>query len=197
VNRQVTIPSGTLIPVRMIDSVDSRTDKPGQTFLGSIDEAVVVNGEVVIARNSDVVVKLVQAKTSGQLAGRSELQLSLDRLTVAKKSYVVESNVFQTQGASQTTTTVRNTGVGAGLGALIGGLAGGKKGAAIGAGVGGGAGAAAAVMAKGDQVRVPAETKLTFRLESSVDVTLVGPPVAPTPASSGSSNPPVANPSRR
>jgi hypothetical protein len=191
VNRQVTIPSGTLIPIRMIDSVDSKTDKIGQTFLASIDEPVVVNGEVVIPRLADVYVKLVQAKTSGQLTGRSELQLSLERLTVAKKSYDVESNVFQTQGASQTATTTRNTAVGAGVGALIGALAGGKKGAAIGAGVGGGAGVASAVMAKGDQVRVPAETKLTFRLENSVEVTLVGPPVAPSPASS---NPPIGNP---
>jgi hypothetical protein len=178
----------------MIDSVDSKTDKIGQTFLATIDEPVVVNGEVVIARNSDVYVKLVQAKTSGQLTGRSELQLALERITVAKRSYDVESNVFQTQGASQTTTTARNTGIGAGVGALIGALAGGKKGAAIGAGVGGGAGVAAAVMAKGDQVRVPAESKLTFRLENSVEVTLVGAPVAP---SASPANPPIGNPTGR
>jgi hypothetical protein len=187
----VTIPAGTLIPVRMIDSVDSKTDKVGQTFLGSIDEAVVVNGEVVVIRNTDVVVKLAQVKNTGQLTGRSELQLQLDAITVAKKQYTVDSNVYQTQGQSQTNTTVRNTGVGAGLGALIGGLAGGKKGAVIGAGVGGGAGVAAAVMAKGDQVKVPAETKLTFRLENPVEVTLVGAPVAPSPSAPANNNAPA------
>jgi hypothetical protein len=179
----------------MIDGVDSKTDKVGQTFLASIDEAVVVNGEVVMVRNADVQVKLAQVKNTGQLTGKSELQLQLDEVTVAKKKYAVDSNVYQTQGQSQTATTVRNTGVGAGLGALIGGLAGGKKGAVIGAGVGGGAGVAAAVMAKGDQVKVPAETKLTFRLENPVEVTLVGPPVAPSPSTPANSVP--SAPARR
>ncbi|HEX5000460.1 MAG TPA: hypothetical protein VFY29_19715 [Terriglobia bacterium] len=179
VTRQVTIPSGTLIPVRMIDSVDSKTDRVGQTFLASIDEAVVLNGEVVLPRNADVVVKLAQAKSAGQVSGRSELQLQLDSVKVANKTYNVDSNVYQAQGQSQGKTTTRNTGIGAGLGALIGGLAGGGKGALIGAGIGGGAGVAASVIAKGDQVKVPAETQLTFRLENPVEITLVGPPVAP------------------
>src|SRR5260370_17172887 len=56
----------------------------------------------------------------------------------------------------------------------MGGMAGGGKGAAIGAGVGAGAGGAVQVMTRGEQVRVPSETLLEFRLEQPVTVTLAG-----------------------
>lgn len=52
------------------------------------------------------------------------------------------------------------------LAAFLGG-----KGAAIGAGVGGGGGAAAEAATKGQQVRVPSETKLDFNLQEPVTLT--------------------------
>jgi len=54
---------------------------------------------------------------------------------------------------------------GAGLGALIGGIAGGGKGAGIGALAGLASGTAVAASKKGEQVVVPSETLLEFRLE--------------------------------
>jgi hypothetical protein len=55
-------------------------------------------------------------------------------------------------------------------GAIIGAIAGGGKGAAIGAGVGAGAGTAVQVFTRGQQVRVPSEALLEFRLEEAVSV---------------------------
>ena len=59
---------------------------------------------------------------------------------------------------------------GAGLGALIGGIAGGGKGAGIGALVGAGAGTAVAATKKGEQVSVPSESLLEFRLEQPTEL---------------------------
>ncbi len=56
-------------------------------------------------------------------------------------------------------------GGGAALGTLLGAIAGGGKGAAIGAVAGGAAGGTAQVLTRGKQVRVPAETILSFQLE--------------------------------
>jgi hypothetical protein len=53
----------------------------------------------------------------------------------------------------------------AAIGTLIGAIAGGGDGAAIGAAVGAAGGAAAQVLTRGDQVRIPAESVLTFRLD--------------------------------
>src|SRR5205823_774241 len=104
--------------------------------------------------------------------GKSELQLQLDRIISDGGSYTVESNVFETAGASQAPKAARNVGIGAAIGAAIGAIAGGGKGAAIGAGAGAGAGAAGTIIAKGEEVRVDSETALTFRLERPLEVTL-------------------------
>jgi hypothetical protein len=57
-------------------------------------------------------------------------------------------------------------GGGALLGTLIGAVAGGGAGAAAGAAIGAAGGAAAQVLTRGDEVRVPPESVLTFRLDS-------------------------------
>ena len=56
-------------------------------------------------------------------------------------------------------------GGGALLGTLVGAIAGGGKGAAIGAASGAAAGAGAQVLTRGKAVKVPAESKLRFKLE--------------------------------
>jgi len=58
------------------------------------------------------------------------------------------------------------------LGALIGGLAGGGKGAGIGALAGAGAGTAVAASKKGEQLQIPSETLLEFRLEQPASLPL-------------------------
>jgi len=61
-------------------------------------------------------------------------------------------------------------GGGGALGALIGGLTGGGKGALIGGLAGAGAGTAGGAFTGNQQIVLPAETILTFRLERPVHV---------------------------
>ena len=173
ITREIVIPSGTLVALRMIDAVDSKTDHVGQTFKASLDAPVIVNGVTIIPKGSDAFVKLSKVETAGNLSGRSEINLQLDRLYVNNKSYTVESNTYESVGESQGKKTVKQTGIGAGIGAVIGAIAGGKKGAAIGAGVGGGAGAATTAIQDSEQVRVEPEAKLTFRIEQPLNVTIL------------------------
>jgi hypothetical protein len=170
--RQVTIPAGTEISVRMIDPVDSSKNQAGETFHASIDSAVKIGSDTVLRRGADVYVKLKDVTQAGKLKGRSDLQLVLDRIFVGKTSYTVDSNVYEAQGDSQGTKAARNAGIGAALGAAIGAIAGGGKGAAIGAGAGAGAGTAGTVIAKGGEVRVESETRLVFTLQNPIDVTI-------------------------
>ena len=170
--RVVSIPAGTSIQVRMIDSVDSATNKIGDTFLASLAAPIVVNNEVIIPKNADVQVKLASAKTSGKFTGQSELTLALDSVKFRGKSYPLTSSTFQQMGESRGKDTAKKTAIGAAIGTAIGAIAGGGKGAAIGAGIGAGSGAAAQVFMKGKQVKVPSETKIDFQLEQPVDVTL-------------------------
>ena len=73
----IELPAGTSLVIRMIDGVDSERNSVGQTFAASLDEPVIINGKTVIPRGADVVVKLVDAKESGKLTGRTTLTLDL------------------------------------------------------------------------------------------------------------------------
>lgn len=172
VARHFTIPSGTLIGIQMIDSIDSSTDHVGQTFHASLASPVAVDNQVVVPKGADVYVKLADVQSAGNLKGQSELKLQLDRIFVEKKAYTVESNVYQTVGVSQGSKTAKTVGIGTAIGAAIGAITGGKKGAIIGAGTGAGAGVGIEAATKGEQVRVESETRLDFRLEQPLEISV-------------------------
>jgi hypothetical protein len=163
--------SGTVLTVRMIDGVDSERDRVGQTFKASLDEPVVDSrGVTLIPRGADVVVKLVDDKESGKLAGRTILTLDLVSVNVNGREVDVNTETVSQQSDSRTARSGKVIGGTAALGAIIGAIAGGGKGAAIGAGAGAGVGAAAQVATKGQRVRIPSETRLTFTLQQALQL---------------------------
>jgi len=170
--REITVPSGTSVAVRMIDSVSSETAHVGETFKASLDAPIVVDNETVFPKGSEVYVKLTKVQSAGRVSGQSEVQLQLDRIFLGKTGYVLDSSTYVNTGASQGGRTARSAGVGAAIGAAIGAITGGGKGAVIGGATGAGAGAGVEAVRKGEQVRVDSETRLDFRLEESVKVTL-------------------------
>lgn len=171
---RVTIPSGTVVTVRMTDSINSTSSRPGEEFAASVDAPVVVGDRVVVSRGADARVRLVSARSAGRMTGQSELQLELIGLTINGTFYNTQSGYYQQHGASRGNRTAETVGGGAVLGALIGAIAGGGKGAAIGSAVGAGAGTGVQVATQGEQVKVPAETKLDFTLRGPVTVTMGG-----------------------
>jgi BON domain len=179
----VTIPEGSIVTVRTIDSIDSATASTGQTFRASLDAPVVVNDQVVLPRGLNTTLRLVEASSAGKFKGRSELTVSLDSVAYQGRTYTLASSDVQQQGGSRGKRSAEVIGGAAALGALIGGLAGGGKGAAIGAGVGAGGGTATQALTKGQQVRIPSETRLDFTLQTPVAVTYL-------PSKKSAQNPP-------
>jgi hypothetical protein len=166
----VTIPAGQSLLVRMIDGVDSAKNNVGDVFHASLETDLVIGNSVVARKGTDVYGRLAQAKEAGHISGSSELQLELTRLVIDGRDYPVVSSDYTLQGKGRGKNTAEKVGGGAVLGAIIGGIAGGGKGAAIGAGVGGGAGGAVQVLTRGQQVKVPSETLLEFRLQQPATV---------------------------
>jgi hypothetical protein len=169
---QITIPSGTVFSVRTIDSIDSSQSRAGDEFAATIETPVVVGDRVVIPRNCDARVRLVQATSAGRMSGRSELKVELVSVTTGGQTYQLETGYYQQAGASRGTRTAETVGGGAVLGALIGAIAGHGKGAAIGSVAGAGAGTAVEAGTHGQQVKIPSETKLDFTLKSPVTITV-------------------------
>jgi len=171
VMRTATIASGTVVRVQTVDSINSAVNKAGEVFRASLAAPIVINGDVVVPAGTDVYLRLADASSAGRMTGRSELTLQLASMEFQGQTYQLSSSDYQQTGASEGKRTAEKIGVGTAIGAVIGGLVGGGKGAAIGAGAGAGGGTVASAASKGQQVQVPAETKLDFTLQQGVSVT--------------------------
>ncbi|MEE8177227.1 MAG: hypothetical protein V3T65_04470 [Acidobacteriota bacterium] len=162
----VTIPAGVLLTVRMIDPVDSEVNAMGQTFRASLDEPLFVDGQIVVPRGADLTVILVEVEQAGRIRGRSELTLDLLDITVGGKKHEIRTSEVSQAGSSRGAQSAKRIGGIAAAGAALGAIFGGAKGAAQGAAAGAGAGAAIQVLTHGEEVRIPAESRLAFTLES-------------------------------
>lgn len=167
----VTIPAGQSLLVRMIDGVDSAKNHVGDVFHASLETDLYVGNSMVARKGTDIYGRLAEAKEAGHFSGSSELQLELTRVVIDGKDYPVVSSDYTLQGKGRGSNTAKKVGGGAVAGAIIGAIAGGGKGAAIGAGAGSAAGAGVQVLTKGQQVKVPSETLLEFRLQQPATVT--------------------------
>ena len=167
---EVTIPAGQSLLIRMIDGVDSSKNHVGDIFHASLETDLTIGNTIVARKGTDVYGRLAESQKSGTFTGHSELQLELTRLVIDGKDYPVVSSDYTLQGKGQGSSTAKRAGVGAVAGTIIGAIAGGGKGAAIGAGAGGAVGAGTKVLTKGDQVKVPSETVLEFRLQQPATV---------------------------
>ena len=166
----VAVPSGTDIVVRLIDRVNSDTDRLGQTYRASVDQPVVVNGQTVIPRGADVVATLIDAQKSGKIEGKTVMTLDLKSITVNNRPYEIVTTGVSRASNSRGQRSAKVIGGTAAAGAIIGAIAGGGKGAAIGTVAGAGAGTAAQVATSGQKVNIPSETRLTFTLKNALDL---------------------------
>ena len=169
----VTVPTGALLRMRINQTLNSASAKPGESFDGIVVNDVVAGGAVAIPRGATVQGKVVDAKKSGALAGRGELSLQLTQVTLGAQSYPIVSDVWGHNTGDKSVQTVNHTAVGAAMGALIGAAAAGGKGAAIGAGAGGALGVASSAASPNGQVYVPSEGLLTFHLAQPATVSTV------------------------
>lgn len=166
----VTIPAGTRISVRTIDSIDSAKNHVGDRFQASLEESLWVDGNMVVPKGADVYGRLEESKETGTFTGRSQLKLQLTGIVVNGQTLPLVTGEYEVSGKSKGESTAKRTVGGAAIGSIIGALAGGGKGAAIGAGTGAGVGAGSEIITKGDQVKIPSETLLDFTLQQSVTI---------------------------
>jgi len=170
----ITVPAGTDLLVRMIDSVDSDKNYVGDRFRASLEQDFVADGVVIASKGTDVYGRLAEAKEAGHIQGKSQLKLELTDILIHNRLQPIMTGDYEVSGSSRGEDTAKKVGIGAVAGTVIGAIAGGGKGAAIGAGVGAGAGAAVQVITKGEQVHVPSETLLDFRIAQPFSVSAVG-----------------------
>ena len=163
-SNMATLPAGTQIMVRMVDSVDSETSQPDQRFRGSLETNLMAGNEVVAPKGATVFGRLLAAESaSGGSGGQLEFDLTDIMINGQTYSLATSSNQVQGQGSGS------QAGSGAKAGAAVGTLTGGVRGAIRGAGAGAMAGKVAA-NTRGEKVKVPAGTLVEFTLDHPVSL---------------------------
>ncbi len=169
-----TLPAGALIPVRSEETIDAAIAAEGQTYAAEVTRNIAdSDGAVVIPRGSNAQIIIRSATRGGRIKGASDLVLDLDSVSVEGRRYTLDTQDMIRKGrdgVGKNRRTAEFTGGGAVIGSIIGAIAGGGKGAAIGAASGAGAGAGTQIVTKGGAIRIPAETILTFKLETPLQI---------------------------
>jgi hypothetical protein len=161
---EVTIPTGSMLRIRINRGLDSNHLQPGTPFDGTVLNDVAADGQIAIPRGAQVQGTVVNAKKAGALSGHGELSLAINSVTLGGGTYPLNTQLWQRQGRDKSSTTVNSAlGLGA-LGAIFGGIAGGGAGAAIGAAAGGAVGVAGSASSPGGRVIVPPEAVISFQL---------------------------------
>lgn len=166
----VVVPVGTTLTVRLGNSVGSKISSPGDSFGATLASAVTVDGNIVIPRGASARGTVVDAKALGRFKGGALLELRLTSVTVNGAQQRIETSAVNRTQKGKGKRTAVMAGGGTALGAIIGGLAGGGKGAAIGAAAGAGAGTGGAAFTGNKEIVLPAESALSFRLKSPLEV---------------------------
>jgi hypothetical protein len=185
--KSLEIPSGTTIRVRMIDKLSSEQNQTGDTFRGTLDEPIEVNGRQFYPKGADVIGRVTDVHPTGRLSEPGELDLVLNTVSSGTVAASIRVEPLVIKGESHTKSNATKIGGGAALGAVIGAIAGGGKGAAIGTLAGGAAGTGAAAATGKKPALVDPEAVLTFVTSSASSP-------APAPSASEGAAGPVPPP---
>lgn len=166
----VVIPQGTPIEVVLDQAVGSKISESGQKFDATVEQAVEVDGRVVIPKHTRAQGLVKEARPAGRFKGGALLSLTLDALTIDGKTYNIRTSSPTMSSKGKGKRSAEMIGGGAAAGAIIGALAGGGKGAAIGAAVGGGAGTGGAAFTGNRDIKLGPETRLTFKLREPLEI---------------------------
>jgi len=168
--------AGTKVDIAAVDTISSRTAKPGDAFSARVvDDVRNAAGKVVIPAGSLINGKITDVKPSPNPSTPGTLTLSVASITVRGTSYPIEASVDSLEtvhkGRGVTTGDAAKVGAGAAAGAILGRVLGGnKKGTIVGGVIGGIAGAGVASSTKDSDIVLPAGAHIIIRLTKELAV---------------------------
>jgi len=182
------IPQGTHVLLRMMNSINTRTAAEGDQVYLQTANPVVSNGAILIPVGSYVQGAVTHAKRSGKVAGRAELGIRLETLTLPGGKTLKIAPRLSSVDANETGQRVdkdedkirqapdygqdaRRIAILAGSGAAIGGITDRAwTGAGIGAGAGGAVGFATTLLTRGKEVELRQGSTLDVVFDRPISV---------------------------
>jgi hypothetical protein len=168
--REVTIPTGTVLPLRLETPIGSATSRVEDQVHATLRRSIRVGTSTVIPAGAQLVGSVVQSRRAGKVKGRSYIAVRFHTLVAGNERYTVRTTSAGARGVETKKEDAAKIGIPAAGGAIVGGIVGGKKGAAIGGAAGGGAGTAVVLNTRGKDVRLGRGAALSVRLAAPVTV---------------------------
>lgn len=171
--REVTLASGTSLPIVLDTPVSSEGSQVGDEVRGHLAKPVLVDGETVLGTGTTVDGVVTAAERSGRVKGRAHVAIRFESLTGTGMSRLrIDASPYARTAAATKKKDALKVGAPAAGGAIIGAIAGGKKGALVGGAIGAGAGGAVVVSTRGDEVHLVRGTVVTVRLTDALHVSV-------------------------
>ena len=168
--RELTVPEGTLLHLKLTTSVASDTTRVEDPIGAELSQPIMIGGRTAVPAGSKVSGVVTAADGAGRVKGRARLVLGFTSLNIGGTRYDMKAEPISQLADATKGEDATKIGIGAGAGAAIGAIVGGKKGAAEGAAVGGGAGTGVVLATKGNEVRFAAGTDVSTRLTAPLTV---------------------------
>ena len=172
--REVTLPVGTRLRVRLDTSHNSDTSRVEDQVRAHLVAPVVLNGRTVVPADSELTGHVVSVRPSGKVKGRGYLAVRFSELRsgYGNERYDIVTRTWAREAAATKMKDAGKIALPAGVGAAVGAVVGGKKGAVIGTGVGAAAGTGVVLATSGKEVNLPRGATLILRLSSPLRVRL-------------------------
>jgi hypothetical protein len=168
--REVTIPAGTQLRLRLDSSHASNTSRVEDVVQAHLAAPLVVNGRTVLPANTAATGHVTVARPSAKVKGRAYLAVRFTEVRPDDERYRVSTRTWAREAPGTKRKDAAKIAVPGAVGAVVGAAIDGRKGAAIGAGVGAGAGTAVVLSTAGEEVRLPRGSTLLVRLSAPLTV---------------------------
>jgi hypothetical protein len=156
----VSLPAGTTLLVRMMDSVSSR-NPPGANFTTKLEYDMATSGAAVVKGGTIIYGRVQSSTEAGRAVGRSTLDLRLSQMVIGGQPVPIMTSGYQQAGQASIAKAAKGAAAGAAIGAIAGNAG---KGAAI--------GATAGALTRGQTITVTPGTLLEFTLMQPVTLQL-------------------------
>lgn len=98
-----SLPAGTLLTVRLNDSISAENPDATGTFKAVVDDPVVIEGSPLVPRGASVAGRVESARSSPMKRNRGYVRLTLDSIDLDGKDFALQtSSLFARGTASQT-----------------------------------------------------------------------------------------------
>ena len=166
-----TVPSGTLLVVRLSADVSSATARVEDRVQGFLDQDLAADGRVVAPRGAKVYGIVSAVDDGSKMKGQATISVTLTDMHVGDRVLSIKTKPVSAAGGKGTGT--KKIVGGAAVGAAIGAIAGGGEGAAIGAAVGAGAGGVATAASLVKPALIAAQSAQAFTLAAPLQVEIM------------------------